>query len=772
MRMTGDSSSGPLILQRIVRASNLLDRVHGAQGHFERRCSVVSTMITVTGLHAAEIVPLQPKSLSSFETKIITTIWGPSRPARAKEIVFCLLCAGHRIAHTLIIPYQRAIWLAKLCCTRGPSLVLAQAIWEKNPSLQFAGPFGRALQILHNWGLTPAQGWWEWTAPGVAQTLSLIGDKAEVKHHVREQLRAQLIAQLIQRRPRQFTGMHYTTNRRLVPQSILSFTSVLERSLLRTILAGGVWTALRAHQRGMRPSSDCPFCGKAAEIEQHIFWSCEAWQTIRDSHTPSIEHLAQQFPGLERTAHWPPCLLTCGLAPDISLPVNRQERNTSLEFFQAIHAMYVAILAARKIRDEQARMLFPSARHVRQTGYPYQQLTGPVPRTENLATLTLAKPTAKTWPWELPFLVDLLSWARQLVWADEPGTVTFIELALHFEETSQRTLPTAPQAKYRGTTLPLQERARVLRLAVCTMQKLVTRGALHPAKVITRANSLVPLGGPQQSGLSRRPYFVSRQAMVGHIAKLSQYCEETWALRTHSRQNKARSYVYRHGRSPAEVEEARIQRALMGALNTGLMPSSSDTAKGGGGGLSRQISSPSLVRAKPRRHLTRPPGNASSQLRRRRKHVWQRRHHIHAHGLSTYATHTSARRASHASACANQGTRAVPSDITGQDMWTGYPCQSRAASMDCRPAPDAPECKGGSETAVPEGTTKYTRRRASGQPRRTRDQLSGCAPPAAPHAHTWSMRAPRTYQPHRPPQNDGDPSHHAPPPPPPRGPAR
>ena len=124
---------------------------------------------------------------------------------------------------------------------------------------------------------------------------------------------------------------------------------------------------------------------------------------------------------------------------------------------------------------------------------------------------------------------------------------------------------------------------------------------------------------------------------MGHIAKLSQYCEETWALRAHSRQNEARSYVYRHMRSPVEVEEARIQRALMGALNTGLMPSSSATAKGGGG-LSRQISSPSLVRAKPRRHLTRLPGNASSQLRRRHKHVWQCRHHIHAHGLSTCAT--------------------------------------------------------------------------------------------------------------------------------------
>ena len=144
-----------LIPQQVVilvaKEEGMDEGVHGAQGHFERRCSVVSTMITATGLHAAEIVPLQPKSLSSFETKIITTIWGPSRPTRAKEIVFCLLCVGCRIAPTLIIPYQRAVWLAKLCRTRGPSLVLAQAIWEKHPSPQSPGPFGKALQTLHNW---------------------------------------------------------------------------------------------------------------------------------------------------------------------------------------------------------------------------------------------------------------------------------------------------------------------------------------------------------------------------------------------------------------------------------------------------------------------------------------------------------------------------------------------------------------------------------------------------------------------------------------------
>ena len=81
-----------------------------------------------------------------------------------------------------------------------------------------------------------------------------------------------------------------------------------------------------------------------------------------------------------------------------------------------------------------------------------------------------------------------------LHWAPEPGTVTFLELALDFEEFAQRTLPHAPQAKFKGTTLSLQERGRVLRLAMANAQRLVTKGHLHPARVVTRCSSLVPLG--------------------------------------------------------------------------------------------------------------------------------------------------------------------------------------------------------------------------------------------------------------------------------------
>ena len=253
----------------------------------------------------------------------------------------------------------------------------------------------------------------------------------------------------------------------------------------------------------------------------------------------------------------------------------------------ALHNMLVAVLQARKLRDTQSPMLFMGSslsQQLRQ--YPYHQLVGPLPRPEDKGLLLLRTPKKVEWQWEMPFLADLLRWLRELHWAPEPGTVTFLELALDFEEFAQRTLPHAPQAKFKGTTLSLQERGRVLRLAMANAQRLVTKGHLHPARVVTRCSSLVPLGGPALCGLNCRPYFTCRGAMNMHVQQLAAYCERTWATKVGlNRIHKLRPYTHRPRRTAQEVEEHRLQRALQGNLQLGLAPSSEQTtfAKGGGG---------------------------------------------------------------------------------------------------------------------------------------------------------------------------------------------
>ena len=90
--------------------------------------------------------------------------------------------------------------------------------------------------------------------------------------------------------------------------------------------------------------------------------------------------------------------------------------------------------------------------------------------------LTLEGVTEKAWPWGTQFLTDLLKWQGAPVGADEVCTVSFLELAMDFEAHAKWDLPAAPQAALRGTALPHQERARVLRLALSTLGKLVKTG--------------------------------------------------------------------------------------------------------------------------------------------------------------------------------------------------------------------------------------------------------------------------------------------------------
>ena len=247
----------------------------------------------------------------------------------------------------------------------------------------------------------------------------------------------------------------------------------------------------------------------------------------------------------------------CGLAPPLEIfPTPLKE--ASLAFLISLHTAYVVILAARKLRDQQQPALFIGRAHSnRLHAYPHHQPVGPLPPPGEQAVLMLATPTRKSWRWELTFMTGG-RWLKALRWLDEPGTVTYLELVVDFEEFPERTLLAAPQVQFRGHTLSLQERARVLRLVLTHLQKLVKKVSLHPVAHMTRCGALIPLGGPAVCGLNRRPYFTCRQKMIPHIRTLTQYYEATWITCSHTRPAVQRPYVYRARKTREEVEEARL----------------------------------------------------------------------------------------------------------------------------------------------------------------------------------------------------------------------
>ena len=120
---------------------------------------------------------------------------------------------------------------------------------------------------------------------------------------------------------------------------------------------------------------------------------------------------------------------------------------------------------------------------------------------------------------------------------------------------------THTQAKYTGHTLPPQEHAHVLRLALATLQKLVKTRVLYPTANMTRCGAPIPLGGPALCGLNKRPYFACRYQMIAHINMLARFCESTWATCSNARAHARRPYVYRARKTAKEVEESLLRRA-------------------------------------------------------------------------------------------------------------------------------------------------------------------------------------------------------------------
>ena len=501
------------------------------------------------------------------------------------KVVFALLLPGHRMAPSMVVPYKRMCWLANIARVPGTAQVITQAVWEHTEKPKGTGPLGQALREFRRLGWRNQRGWWSWTMPRTGISVHLVhAAKEYVEHLFRESLREHHLEALEKRRPRLFGGMGARIDRELTLSELERCATELDRSMLRGVMAGALCTADRAHRRGLRQDGNCPYCSKGTrEDEDHLLWWCAAWKSAREPFLPELMLLARALK-LGALSDWPPCLRLCGLLSEEVVKrsglargpgwkkrckelnrvsrhwvpgpgedpdeASRQREELALaghqwahddqnpleQFVHQLHCMFLAVLRARKQRDEEESLLFPvEQRKAPQEQYPWHQLQSPFPRPTKTCLPAMGQ-LPRDWKWGPDFQPAVLRWLSELQWLPRDDSlpeahrqVSFLELALDFESYTGRPLPPTPQTRFKGGEMSLQEKGRVLRLAVSLLGKAAGRESILPAGFTNRCRSLVPLGAGTMAGVKGRPIFTRPAAVWHHLRRMQQYSAKRWA---------------------------------------------------------------------------------------------------------------------------------------------------------------------------------------------------------------------------------------------------
>ena len=98
VRTVPQRGTGPLLRKRIAEGKAALRKTRTIPGGFDRKATVAAVMIVAATLFEVELADVAPREVNSLESAIMAASWGPSRPCRAKEVVFALLLPGHTVA--------------------------------------------------------------------------------------------------------------------------------------------------------------------------------------------------------------------------------------------------------------------------------------------------------------------------------------------------------------------------------------------------------------------------------------------------------------------------------------------------------------------------------------------------------------------------------------------------------------------------------------------------------------------------------------------------
>ena len=530
----GSKTTGPVLSRRLEAGRSALRRLPHLST-YDRRERAISTLVTPLALHGVAVAPVTEPDLRGLETAVVQALWGPARVSRAKEVIFTVLSKGHRVSPNMHTRYERLLWLARLARRPGVTQVFAQAIWESGGRPPRDGPGG--ARALHGGlpGRDPTRGLVVLGHPRGAPPLHLVQEPLrQLQHRVRDSLRRHSLRQLEARRPVTFGGLGDRADGPACRAALRAASTELEKSLLRGLLTGPMWTAARVSGHGTRAHSACPHCGAAHEDEAHVVWECPEWDKARGRWLPWLNDAAGAIPNLGPPDRWPSCLEGRPFPPPAGTGggPGPPRRVLVLPIWHVLGGPRCPYGSQPGGPTGPRRLPLSGAAGPRpHDPYPWDDFAGPLPGDTVRPQPRLQPGVPPDWRWPHDFVHDLVRWARALAWMPGPAKVSWAELALDYEVFLGRALPPSPDHRLRGTRLPLRERVQILRKAVGLAERRLAAAALLSGAPLGRYRSLLPLGHRVCAGRCARPYFATRHEVMLQLMRLGAHSRDSWVRR-------------------------------------------------------------------------------------------------------------------------------------------------------------------------------------------------------------------------------------------------
>ena len=103
---TTSASSPPTLAPQVIKVWDHVMLWTVRLPTFDRRATATSVKAPPVAGHGVALADVEASQLLRLETRVVRAIWGPTRMARTREVIFCLWTPGHRTLPVMCTRYE------------------------------------------------------------------------------------------------------------------------------------------------------------------------------------------------------------------------------------------------------------------------------------------------------------------------------------------------------------------------------------------------------------------------------------------------------------------------------------------------------------------------------------------------------------------------------------------------------------------------------------------------------------------------------------------